>query len=340
MGADLGKAKAGKLVLRRQAQKDLHHMNHPADIDPEILVARALQGKALPPFDITRLEPAEGRRLLNQVGAVLNDGLPEVEKAETFFIEGPAVPLRARLYQPAGSAGRGAIYYVHGGGWFACDVDTHDRMLRVLAAESGCSVFAIDYRLAPEHVFPAALEDCLAGWQWLQENGPARGIRENIAISGDSAGANLALSVILSERDAGRKLPVGAALLYGSFWPNLNSASSIRYGQGPYGLTAAKMAWYWNRYLGPHAEAPPVLAAPLHADFHGLPPTYLGTGECDVLADDSRLIAEPMRAAGVDVTLEVWPGLTHGVLQMTRDVRAARDVVVKVARRLAAWVNQ
>jgi acetyl esterase/lipase len=99
------------------------------------------------------------------------------------------------------------------------------------------------------------------------------------------------------------------------------------------------MEWYWARYLGPHAEAPPVLAAPLHADFQGLPPTYLGTGECDVLADDSRLIAEPMRAAGVDVTLEIWPGLTHGVLQMTRDVRAAREVVAQVARRMAGWVH-
>jgi acetyl esterase len=314
-------------------------MDQPADIDPEILVARALQAKALPPFDITRLEPAEGRRLLNQLGAVLNDGLPEVEKVETFFIEGPAGPLRARLYQPAGCAGRGGIYYVHGGGWFACDVDTHDRMLRVLAAASGLHVFAIDYRLAPEHVFPAALEDCLAGWTWLLDNGPGQGIGENIAISGDSAGATLALGVVLSERDAGRKLPVGMALLYGSFAPNLKSASSIRYGQGPYGLTAARMAWYWARYLGPHGQKPPVLAAPLHADFRGLPPCYLGTGECDVLADDSRLIAEPMRAAGMDVTLDVWPGLTHGVLQMTRDVRAAHDVVVRVARRLAAWVN-
>jgi acetyl esterase len=327
-------------IFYQEAEKDAHLMKQPADIDPEILVARALQGQALPVFDITKLEPAEGRRLLNQAASVLNDGFPEVDRVETFSIEGPGGPLRVRLYQPAGSAGRGAIYYIHGGGWFACDVDTHDRMLRVLAAESGSAVFAIDYRLSPEHVFPAALDDCLAGWRWLRDNGQARGIGEKIAISGDSAGANLSLGVVLTERDAGRQLPVGAALFYGAFAPNLNTASAVRYGQGPYGLTAARMAWYWQCYLGPHAAAPPVLATPLNADFHGLPPIYLGTGECDVLADDSRLIAEPMRAAGVDVTLEVWPRLTHGVLQMTRDVRAAHKVVVAVARRLAGWVNE
>jgi len=314
-------------------------MNQPADIDPDILVARGLQAKVLPPFDITKLEPAEGRRRLNQVAAVLNDGLPEVERVETFFIEGPGGKLRARLYQPAGSKGRGAIYYVHGGGWFACDVDTHDRMLRVLAAESGCSVFGVDYRLSPEHVFPAALEDCLAGWRWLLKHGAEYGIGENFVVSGDSAGANLALGVVLTERDAGRRLPAGLALFYGCYAPNLNSASSVRYGQGAYGLTAARMDWYWAGYLGPHAEVPPVLAAPLRADLSGLPVCYLGTGECDVLADDSRLMTGAMRKAGVDVTLEVWPGLTHGVLQMTRDVRAAHEVVVRVARRVAGWVN-
>jgi len=314
-------------------------MNQPADIDPEILVARGLQAKVLPPFDITKLAPGEGRRMLNQVAAVLNDGLPEIAKVHTFFIEGPGGPLRARLYQPAGSEGRGAIYYVHGGGWFACDVDTHDRMLRVLAAESGLAVFAIDYRLSPEHVFPAALEDSLAGWRWLLERGAEFGIGGSLVVSGDSAGANLALGVVLTERDAGRKLPVGLALFYGCYAPNLSTPSRVRYGDGAYGLTAARMDWYWAGYLGPHAGAPPVLAAPLGADLSGLPVCYLGTGECDVLADDSRLMEEAMRKAGVDVTLEVWPGLTHGVLQMTRDVRAAREVVAGVAKRVAGWVG-
>jgi acetyl esterase len=308
-------------------------MNQPADIDPEILAVRALQAAVTPGLDVTALEPAAARLLLNQMVASLNDGQPELPKVETFFIEGPAGKLRARLYQPAAEAGQGVIYYVHGGGWFACDVDTHDRLLRVLAVESGLAVFAIDYRLSPEHEFPAALEDCLAGWRWLR----GRGVGENIAVAGDSAGANLALAVMLTQRDAGQKLPAAAALLYGCFAPNLRTASRERYGSGAYGLTGPRMDWYWANYLGTHAAAPPVLAAPLHADFRGLPPCYIGTGACDVLADDSRLLAERMREAGLDVTLDVWPGLTHGVLQMTRDVRAAREIVTQIARRLAGW---
>jgi len=314
-------------------------MTQPADIDPDIFLARALQAEVAPGLDVTKLAPQEARLLVNRMAAVLNDGQPALAKVETFYIEGPGGPLRARLYQPAGPAGRGAVYYVHGGGWFACDVDTHDRMLRVLAAASGVTVFGIDYRLAPEHVFPAALEDCLAGWRWLREHGPAYAIGDRIAVAGDSAGATLALGLMLTERDAGRQLPVGAALLYGCFAPNLRTASAARYGDGAYGLTASRMDWYWARYLGPHAGAPPALAAPLYAALGGLPPCYLGTGACDVLADDSRLMAERMQAAGVAVTLEVWPALTHGVLQMTRDVPAAREVVERIARRLAGWVG-
>ena len=314
-------------------------MNQPADIDPEILAARALQAAVTPGLDVTALEPAAARRLLNQMVASLNDGQPELLNVETLFIDGPAGPLRARLYQPAEATGKGAIYYIHGGGWFACDVDTHDGLLRALADKSGLSVFAIDYRLSPEHVFPAALEDCLAGWRWLRAQAQRLGIGENIAVAGDSAGANLALAVMITQRDAGQKLPAAAALLYGCFAPNLRTASRERYGAGAYGLTGPRMDWYWANYLGPHAAVPPVLAAPLHADFRGLPPCYIGTGECDVLADDSRLVTDRMREAGVDVTLDVWPGLTHGVLQMTRDVRAAREVVTRIARRLAAWTT-
>jgi acetyl esterase len=311
-------------------------MNQPDDVDPEILAARALQAAVAPAFDITKLEPARARALANQVAMAFNDGKPDLPRVETMFIEGPAGPLRCRLYQPEAAAGSGAIYYIHGGGWFACDVDTHDRMLRSLAAQSGLSVFGIDYRLSPEHVFPAALEDCLAGWHWLRGNAAKFQIDPSrITIAGDSAGANLALAVTLSERDAGRPMPVAAALLYGCFAPFLQTASRQRYGGGPYGLTGARMDWYWNNYLGPAAAAPPVLAAPLHADFHGLPPHYLGFAECDVNADENPMLAERMRNAGVTVTLDPWPRLTHGVLQMTRDVAAARAAVANIAQALA-----
>jgi acetyl esterase len=297
--------------------------------------------QAAPGLDVTKLPTAEGRRLVNLAAHVLNDGRPELPYVETIHIGGPGGPLRARLYQPENAAGKGAIYYIHGGGWFACNIDTHDRMLRFLAAQSGLTVFALDYRLSPEHVYPAALEDCLAGWRWLCANAPHLRINPGrIAIAGDSAGANLALALCISERDAGRALPAASALLYGCFAPGIETASRARYGTGQYGLTGARMDWYWANYLGSHKPAPPYLAAPLHADLRGLPPHTIGIAECDILADENRLLAARLHNAGGQVEVECWPKLTHGCLQMTRDVQAARDAITLVARALAGWVGQ
>jgi acetyl esterase len=314
-------------------------MAETSEVDPEILVARALQAQVAPGLDVTKLETAQARALANQAAMVFNDGKPELKRVETRFIESPGGQMRTRFYQPEHAAGRGAIYYIHGGGWFACNIDTHDRMLRFLAAESGLSVFSIDFRLAPEHPFPAALEDSQAGWLWLRANAAALEIDAGrIAVSGDSAGANLALALSLAARDAGAPMPAAGALLYGCFAPGIHTASREIYGTGAYGLTGARLDWYWANYLGAAASAPPVLATPFHADFTGLGPQYIGVAECDTLADENRMIAAKMQAAGVKVTLDVWPHVTHGALQMTRDVEVARQAVRSIARTLVDWL--
>jgi acetyl esterase len=313
-------------------------MNQPADINAEILLARAMMAQAAPGLDVTKLPPAEGRRMVNLAAQVLNDGKPELAHVETMHIYGPGGSLRARVYQPEGAAGQGAIYYIHGGGWFACNVDTHDRMLRFLAQQSGFTIFSLDYRLSPEHVYPAALEDCLAGWHWLRAHATDLRIAPGrIAIAGDSAGANLALALCIFERDAGRPMPATSALLYGCFAPGIETASRERYGTGQYGLTGARMDWYWANYLGDHKLASPYLAAPLRADLRGLPPHYIGIAEYDILADENDLLAARLRDAAVQVHVDIWPKLTHGCLQMTRDVQAARDAVSAIARALCQW---
>lgn len=313
-------------------------MTQPADIDPDILATRAVMAKVAPGLDVTSLPAAEARRLANKVAMVLNDRKPDLPRVDTFDIPGPAGPLRTRFYQPDGAAGRGAIYYIHGGGWFACDVDTHDRMLRFLAKASERGVFAIDYRLAPEHPYPAALEDCLAGWHWLRANAASlQADADRIAIAGDSAGANLALALTIHERNAGRPTPVGCALLQGCFAPGILTESRTRYGGGPYGLTSARLDWYWSNYLGGHVPEPPFLAAPLHADLNGLPPLYIGIAERDLSADENRLLAERLQDANNIVQMDVRPNMTHGSLQMTRDVQSARDAVTAVAHAVAAW---
>jgi acetyl esterase len=304
-------------------------------IDPEILAARARQAEAFPGLDVTKLPPAEARHLANQAAAMFNDGGPEMARVETFFVG----DIRTRYYEPHGRKGAGAIFYIHGGGWFSCNVDTHDRMLRCLALDAHVPVISVDYRLSPEHVFPAALNDCVVVWCWVQDNAARYGIDpKKIAISGDSAGANLALAVTLHERDEGRQMPACGALLYGCYEPDLDTASSRTYNQG-YGLTTERMKWYWNNYLGPAKDSPPLLATPSRADMTGLPPQFLGYAQCDTLADESPMLAAKLRAAGVEVVLKEWPNTVHGFLQMTAVVKAARQAVTDTAQALAKWLK-
>ncbi|MBP7334360.1 alpha/beta hydrolase [Niveispirillum sp.] len=299
-------------------------------IDPEIQAARLLQASQAPPgFDITRMDPAVARAGMNRLAMVFTDPGAVADRVETLTVPGPGGPLRVRLYHPAPGPAAGAILFVHGGGWFACDVDTHDPVMRRLALASGRAVIGFDYRLAPEHPFPAALDDTRAVWDWVL--GLGMGVP---ALAGDSAGANLALALMLSQRDAGSTLPTTAALAYGCYAPGLDTGSQRRFGDGSYGLSTVRMHWYWRQYLGALADAPPVLAAPLGADMQGLPPCFIGIAECDVLADENRMMAERMRAAGVRVQTVTWPGATHGFLQMTAHAPLARAAVLDVARAL------
>jgi acetyl esterase len=308
-------------------------------IDPEILAARAKQAAESGPFDVTALPTAEGRRLADKAAMAFNDGTPALPRVEDIMIDGPGGPLRLRVFEPESPRGRGAILYIHGGGWFACSVDTHDRMMRLLAIETGVTVIGVDFRLSPEHAYPAALHDCIAAWEWLQEQAQTLGIDPvRVAVAGDSAGANLALALTLDRRDRGLAMPVGGALLYACLAPGLDTESSRTFGQGGYGLTHERMQWYWDNYLGEAKIDPPILATPLHADLRGLPPQFLGIAEADTVADDSRLLLDRLTAAGVEATLTSWPGTVHGFLQMTRDVASAREAVRETAKRLAEWV--
>jgi acetyl esterase len=304
----------------------------PVAIDSEILAARAAMAAATGPFDIVTLPSAEGRALIDASAMLLNDGQPEMAKVEDFDAGG----IRVRAYVPHRFDARGGIYYLHGGGWFACSVDTHDRMLRSLAASAGAPVFSADYRLSPEQPYPAPLDDATRGWDWVADHAvdfgadPAR-----FAFGGDSAGANLALALTMRLRDAGRIMPLGCALLYGCFAPGLDTESGRAFGAGGYGLTRERMAWYWSNYL---AGTDAIEATPLYATLAGLPGCFLGIAEADTVADDSRLLRERLEAAGVPAELRVWPGATHGFLQMTRDAAIAREAVGDVARAMRAWI--
>lgn len=292
-------------------------------IDPEILAARAALAAHTGPFDIMALPPADGRRLLDKAAEFLNDDLPEMRAVEDHDVDG----MRVRLYTPRMLHTENWLYYLHGGGWFACSVDTHDRMLRMLADLSGTRIVSPDYRLAPEHPYPAPLDDCARGFEWALK----QGFGTHFVFGGDSAGANMALALAMRLRDRGRSLPQGLVLLYGCFAPGLDTDSVRRFGEGGYGLTHERMEWYWRNYLG---GTDAVEATPLHADLSRLPPVVLGIAEADTVADDSRLLATKLDCA----ELKVWPQATHGFLQMSRDVALARAAIADVAAVLRAWL--
>jgi acetyl esterase len=300
--------------------------------DPEILAARTRQAQLFPPFDPASLPPAEARRRMNEAALHFNDGRPDLASTEDVAIPAGHGAIGGRLYRPTTGTAVPAILFIHGGGWFNCSIDTHDRVARCLAREAGAAVLAIDYRLAPENPFPAGLHDVIGAWRWLRREATALAIDgSRLTVSGDSAGANLALALCLAERDEGRAMPNAAALNYGCFAPDFETASQRRLGDGRVGLTTDRMRWYWTNYIGPDLEHPPVLAAPSRAELAGLPPIHLCYAELDPLADESRLLARALGRAGVAHELVGWRNAGHGFLQLTRDAAIAREAVAAIA---------
>src|SRR5690606_11792797 len=236
---------------------------------------------------------------------------------------GPGGAVRLRLYRPSADRRLPVIVYLHGGGWTFGSIATHDRLMRLLALAADAAVIGVDYRLAPEHPFPAPLEDCLAAFRAVRTQADALELDPvRIALAGDSAGANLALASLLALRDAGEASLKGAALLYGCYAARADTPSHARFGDGSYRLRSAEMGWFWANYLGTTPAGHP-LAEPLLADLSGLPPLYLMCATVDPLADDTRELADRLAAAGVPHRLREYPGTVHGFLQMTARSAAA-----------------
>jgi len=240
-------------------------------------------------------------------------GGPEMAVSETLLV-GPA-NTRVRIHRPVDAAPLPVMVYLHGGGWMLFSIDSHDRLMREYAARSGCAVVGVDYSLSPEVRFPGALNEIEAVCAWLRAEGGGHGIDPtHLALGGDSAGANLALSTALRLRDAGHG--VQALLLnYGAFDTEERDSHS-RYDGDAFMLTRAEMADFWDNYLGPSllARRHPH-ARPLLADLHCLPPTFLCIAECDILVDENRAMADRLRSAEVAVTAEIYTGASHSFLE-------------------------
>ncbi|MEU8759142.1 alpha/beta hydrolase [Streptomyces sp. NPDC048659] len=200
------------------------------------------------------------------------------------------------------------VVFAHGGGWVLCDLDTHDRLCRALAARTGATVVSVDYRRAPEHRFPAAEDDVYAVLTWAAARRPGR----PLVLAGDSSGGNLAAAVALRARDLGGPPLAGQLLVYPALDHRLAGASAETYAEGFF-HTREHMRWYWEQYAGPGGD--PAAASPaLAPDLTGLPPALLVLADCDVLRDEGLAYARRLSAAGVPVRVQLHTGMFHGFL--------------------------
>jgi acetyl esterase len=258
-----------------------------------------------------------------------------VGRVENRTFPGPGGRIAVRIYTPAGAGPHPVLVYFHGGGWVLCNLDTHDGTCRSLCNQGGCVVVSVDYRLAPEHKFPAGLEDCWAATRWVVENAAELGVDPSrVAVGGDSAGGNLTASVTLVARDRGVPRLVHQLLVYPVTDARFDTASYRDNAEGFF-LTRDAMKWFWNHYLGSEAEAENPYASPLRArDLSGLPPATVITAEFDPLRDEGERYGGRLREAGVPTRIERYDGLIHGFFGMGVMLAKARAAVVMAAGEL------
>jgi len=286
-------------------------------LDPQCAAIVAAATSAGTPFQAG--DPLAVRRAYATTTAGYAYDPGPLRQVEDGSCAGPGGPIGLRLYRPhSAKPVLPALLYFHGGGWSAGDLDTHDHLCRHLAFAGDVVVIAVDYRLAPEHPFPAPLADCVAAWDWARASAAALGIdAERIAVGGDSAGGNLAAALTLQLRDAGAALPAFQLLIYPAVDFTADNAS-LRDNATGYLLTRAAMEMFADWYLVDRARRADPLASPLLAASHqGLPPALVQTAEFDPLRDEGAAYAARLSAAGVAVTAERFDGLIHAFYGMT-----------------------
>jgi acetyl esterase len=230
-------------------------------------------------------------------------------------IAGPGGDLRLRVYRPAGQGPFPLLAFFHGSGFVLCSLDTHDGLCRNLCAGAGCVVVSVDYRLAPEHKFPAGLMDCVFATRWIAEHASELdGDALCLAVGGDSAGGNLAAAAAMRIRDEGGGPGLcGQLLIYPVTDHYTPGSKSYEENAEGYGLTRETMRWFWDHYLSHPDEAENPYAAPLRAgDFSDLPPALVVTAQYDPLRDEGEDYGERLHAAGTQCAVSRWNGMNHG----------------------------
>ena len=241
----------------------------------------------------------EGREIFTKLSDFFGTG-PEAASQQDIPVPGGS---KLRLYRATGQGPQPCVMYFHGGGWVLGNIETHDTLCRRISAQAGVTVISVEYRPAPDDVFPAAINDCYDATRYVSDHASTLQIdRSRIAVAGDSAGGNLAAAVSLKARDEEAPPIHSQWLIYPITDANTETDSYQKFADG-YGLTKDLMAWFWDQYVPSVEERGHPLASPLRAaSLCGLPPTYLLSAGYDVLYDEGQAYAERLRDAGVPVT--------------------------------------
>jgi acetyl esterase len=288
-----------------------------------------------PPYD--QLSPPEARQQYRETRTALQPEAPEMT-VKDLAAESAAGSIPLRLYRPPAAEGGAplpALIYFHGGGWVIGDLETHDVLCRQLAQQSGCVVVAVDYRLAPEHKFPAAVDDCWAATRWIASHAGELGIDgRRLAVGGDSAGGNLAAVIAVMARDAGAPALGFQLLIYPATDTTRVAPSHAEFADG-YLLTRNMTGWFTAHYMRNADDETDWRASPLRVpSLAGLPPALIMTAGFDPLRDEGEAYAGRLRDAGVTVDYICYGGMIHGFLPLGRALDTANRAVAHAAASL------
>ncbi len=305
----------------------------------DLMAAAAAAGRP----KLSDLPAAVGRAAIDRMSCDGEADAPDVARVSDGTLPGPGGAIAFRRYWPLGAteAVLPTLVYYHGGGFVIGNLDTHDSTCRRITNKSRCQVIAIDYRLAPEHPFPAPVDDALAAFRHVRDNAAAFDTTSTtIAVGGDSAGGNLAAVVCQQTKRAGETMPAFQMLIYPATDSVTETKSRVDNGEG-YFLTRELMAWFFGHYVPAGTDQRDARVSPLFfGDLAGLPPAYLLTAGYDPLADEGRAYVDALRAAGVRVTHSHFPGTIHGFFSLTRFLKQGLVANDEAAGAMAAFFGR
>jgi acetyl esterase len=278
----------------------------------------------------------ELRQQLRVMVSLMDEPAPALPRIEDIRIPGPAGEIPARVYAPsAATTPRPAVAYFHGGGWVQGDLETHHGLCARLSKHAGVLVVAVDYRLAPEHKFPAAVEDCLAAYRWLRTKGRDVGADiGRVAVAGDSAGGNLSAVVSQLAVSSGVPAPTCQVLIYPAVDFSLETSSHRELTDG-HVIPRDRILWYMEQYLKSDADKSDLRVSPLRApSLEGQPPAMIVTAGFDPLRDEGRAYGDRLREAGVDVVYREYPGQIHAFVSLTKAIPQGMACTLEIAQYL------